>query len=561
MTTVQTIGGEVAGKLEQNRSLLESAVQQGQGFSLEQWLHYLEQINPNHMALGLERVTEVAQRLHLYSDLVHLNPFIVTVAGTNGKGSTCALIADACRRLGCKVGLFTSPHLLRFNERINIDGQDIDDALLCSCLYEVICAQKPDAQIEPVCSNDELATMAMVADSDDDVADIEAEAEASESDSSADAQEAMFMAMQAASEVGEEIERQPRPLQNEVVDLTYFEITCLAAVRAMARMRCNLWVLEVGLGGRLDAVNAFPNDLAIITSIGMDHMKILGNTTAQIAAEKAGIIQAQGNVILGANIDASAMREILQQVKRNGASVSIEGQNFSTQLLPVSEVSPSENEEVFGIGEIAGESQELRYQDQDLRYNLYLPYPKVPVSCAGIALHAIFFILHYYLNHERGRYEDLTHIAEALKEAGLPGRMQRVADKPLIYLDVAHNVPAAKHLRGLVLRASRCSQTQGKRRAVVGMLKDKDVEGVLQVLKDTFNVFYVATLHCERGAEAERLKQALEQLPGAVEVFAFDSVTQALEQARADASDKDEITVLGSFVTVAEALKALEPQA
>ena len=163
MTTVQTIGGEVAGKLEQDRSLLESAVQQGQGFSLEQWLHYLEQINPNHMALGLERVTEVAQRLHIYSDLVHLNPFIVTVAGTNGKGSTCALIADACRRLGCKVGLFTSPHLLRFNERINIDGQDIDDALLCSCLYEVICAQQPDAQIEPVCSNDELATMAMVA--------------------------------------------------------------------------------------------------------------------------------------------------------------------------------------------------------------------------------------------------------------------------------------------------------------------------------------------------------------------------------------------------------------
>ena len=210
MTTVQTIGGEVAGKLEQDRSLLESAVQQGQGFSLEQWLHYLEQINPNHMALGLERVTEVAQRLHIYSDLVHLNPFIVTVAGTNGKGSTCALIADACRRLGCKVGLFTSPHLLRFNERINIDGQDIDDALLCSCLYEVICAQQPDAQIEPVCSNDELATMAMVADSDDDVADIEAEAEASESDSSADAQEAMYMAMQAASEVGEEIERQPR---------------------------------------------------------------------------------------------------------------------------------------------------------------------------------------------------------------------------------------------------------------------------------------------------------------------------------------------------------------
>ena len=122
-------------------------------------------------------------------------------------------------------------------------------------------------------------------------------------------------------------------------------------------------------------------------------------------------------------------------------------------------------------------------------------------------------------------------------------------------------VPAAKHLRGLVLRASRCSQAEGKRRAVVGMLKDKDVEGVLQVLKDTFNVFYVATLHCERGAEAERLKQALEQLPSAVEVFAFDTVTQALEQARADASDKDEITVLGSFVTVAEALKALEPQA
>ena len=595
MTTVQTIGGEqVATSLEQHRAALEEARTHGKSYSLEKWLSYLEAINPQHMALGLDRVREVAQRLHLYSDLLYLNPFVVTIAGTNGKGSTAALIADACQRCGCKVGLFTSPHLLHFNERIQLSGKEISDELLQICLYEVIAAQFPDAELEPVCrdcataeelaaehdaatlsaqhsadaagtgataaaTNSSEAAAAVAADADDDLLaeDDDDELFADDELMAADERLAATVKRNMASglEITDEspvqelalaVEQQARPLRDDIIDLTYFEIATLAALRAMAREHCNLWVLEVGLGGRLDAVNAFPNDLAIITSIGFDHMKILGNTTTQIAHEKAGIIKSLSEVILGANIDPAAMKEIMQTVKRLGAHAEIENQHFKVRVVPSAD----------GKG-----PDEIQFRDSEMRYDLFLPYPKVPVSCAGIALHAILHILRYFLERDLGRFEDLHHIAAALQEAALPGRMQLMARDPVIYLDVAHNVPAAIHLREAIMRLSRCSQNAGTRRAVIGMLKDKDVEGVLQVLKDAFGAFYLADLSGERGEQAARLAAALQgKVPSSVQVKCFASVAEALAAARAEAKSVDEIIVCGSFVTVAEATQALQAQ-
>lgn len=575
MDRVQTIGGEaVQADIEHNRALLQSALESGKSYSLEKWLHYLEELNPNHMALGLERVTEVARRLHIYSDLEDFSPFVVTVAGTNGKGSTCALIADAARRLGRSVGLFTSPHLLRFNERININGKDISDELLSSCLYEVCQAQYPDCAIESVAESCIKRGEACFAPEMDD----SLFGEGYGDDGEAAAPEGDAAALDDASEVSiaerleayradlseREEEGAERPLRHEVIDLTYFEITTLAAMRAMLRSQCDLLVLEVGLGGRLDAVNAFPNDLAIITSIGLDHMKILGDTTAKIASEKAGIIHENSRVIVGAGVDPSAMREIMQKVKRKGAVVTVEGQDFSVRQGSVRadelylEDAPESTSASAAGAAGSGERPVIFYQGNEIPYELCLHYPKVPLSCAGIALHALFYFLYDYLERSCCQHSDLKCINEALAHAALPGRMQEVASSPRICLDVAHNLPAAKHLRSLIMSTSQCSHTQGKRRAVVGMLKDKDIEGVLQVLKDTFDVFYVASLHCARGAEAERLDKALKALPRGAQVQSFETVAAALAAARAEAAPQDEITVFGSFVTVAEALTALD---
>lgn len=589
---VETIGGDkVEGALSDHRNALATALRDGSAWDVQAWMRYLEEINPNHMALGLERVFEVAQRLHLYSDLERNDPVVVTVAGTNGKGSTSALIASAMHKCGLSVGLFTSPHLLRFNERININGSDIDDALLCSCLYEVIRAQYPDADIAhaPVPSSSpwpEVVDVRGYAD-DGESADA-ADAADAESDLDADVDAA------AEAEADIDVEEMDRPLRQEVVDLTYFEITCLAAMRAMLLKQCQLIVLEVGLGGRLDAVNAFPNDLSIITSIGLDHMKILGDNTAAIAREKAGIIKPQGEVILGKNIDDAARREIMQVVKRVGAHAVIEGIDFGVEVVPKlsddleagakADAESGAQAAAFGLNHLQ-QAYELRYFDNAMRYDFFLPYPRVPVSCAGIALHAIFGLLNFCRNGKNGLFDDLEQVAAALREVALPGRMQLVSTAPNIYLDVAHNVPAALHLRDSLLKAykkapaaaSTAASTAaldavtaangnggagavngGKRRAVIGMLKDKDVAGVFEVLKESFESYYVATLHTPRGDSAEHLAEILAtKTYGLVPVKSFATVREALAAARDEASEADEIIVLGSFVTVAEAQEAL----
>lgn len=660
MTKFETMGGEPAERDTQALiNALNDARKSGGEWTMSRWVDYLNAIDPNCINYGLDRIREVAMRMHLFDDLINSGTFIVSVAGTNGKGSTSALIANAMQNLDFKVGLFTSPHLINFNERIQIAGKDISDELLTQCLNEVIAAQFPGDNVEPVVSEvdddnldpiyrlnaEALADKSDVADkdavaavdtdgdcckskcscsdkNDDKYSDSfnrddqkydylgsdgcgfgcsisskhEAEKSSSCDDESSCSDKACgssddcmncecdgscYTEAQVADETRaalDALKKRPRPLKDQTVELSYFEITTLAAMRAFMRAGCEILVLEVGLGGRLDCVNIFYNDVSVITSIGMDHMKILGDTTAKIAYEKAGIINPYGTVVVGGNMDDDARHEIMRTVKINDATAFFENDAFTLKVVP--KASAAESMSCCGNDECGCEcddpsappmrrTHEICYEDKALNFALYFPYPKVPVACAGIALSAIFKINQAL--EIKNDFATLKAIEKAIRNTVLPGRMQHVASNPDIYLDVAHNVPAATHLRDQLLNttAAACStaaqsstdcncKSNAKRRAVIGMLKDKDVEGVLEVISKSFDAFYVATLTGNRGESKERLAASLHShTNGSAVVESFDTVEQALAKAKADSDKSDTIIVMGSFVTVAEACKAL----
>lgn len=614
MIQYETIGGEVA---QRDAKALLDALKQAHStcsnWDINAWEDYLNAINPNCMSLGHDRIREVAMRMHLFEDLIVSETSIVTVGGTNGKGSTSALIAAAMNNLNVKTGLFTSPHLFKFNERIQIAGVDISDELLSQCLSEVIQAQFSDNSVKALYdeayidareeaeaqeesesdkysdsfNSEDRKREYLGADScgfgtcdsqcnDNQETDDHSSTSSAHKSCSCCSSETSFA--DETKEALKAIQSMPRPLENDIVELSYFEITTLAAMRAFLRAGCELLVLEVGLGGRLDCVNIFYNDIAIITSIGLDHMKVLGDTTQKIAHEKAGIINIYGSVIVGSGMDDDARREIMINVKKQDATAFYENDSFYVKV--VEKQDGGEQSEDYDISAPPmRRTHEICYRDKSMSFKLFFPYPKVPVACAGLALKAIF-MLNAMFGIEND-YRTLKAIEEAVKDTVLPGRMQHVGSEPDIYLDVAHNVPAAVHLRDRLLatisnndnakqanpaeqdkQAWQSNQSQlsssHKRIAVIGMLKDKDIEGVLEVISSSFDAFYVASLPGLRGESKERLAASLTKLTnGAAKVQSFDSVADALKQAKSDATKDDTIIVMGSFVTVAEASRAL----
>ena len=418
--------------------------------SLQEWLGYLEGIDPNRIELGLNRVKVVAAKLNL----LKIAAYTIEVAGTNGKGSTAALIAGALNKSGIKTGLYTSPHLHVFTERVNIGGKNVDEALLCKAFYAVY---------------------------------------------------------EAAEQCG--------------VSLTYFEYTTLAAFYCFKAENVQAVVLEIGLGGRLDAVNVVDADIAVITSIGFDHTALLGNTLAKIAYEKAGIIKKGAAACVVGKVDFEALNVIEAKAKAENVPLFCEDRDFNADFSD------------YGF-----------WYKQGNRSDFY-PLPKIPYICAASSITV--------LNLLKNLGADITVSAvnSALKTVSLPGRMQKICSFPTIYFDVAHNPPAALHLKQSL---SNLPQTKGIKRAVVGMLKDKDIESVLHILKDSFDMWYVASLPGARGQSKERLKDALEQELGKNAVFCnkikdYSCVKDALHAAVDEAHAEDTIIVFGSFVTVGEA--------
>lgn len=436
--------------------------------TLAEWLAFIETLHPKAIAMGLDRVCAVASRMAIRIDCP-----VITVAGTNGKGSTCAIVEAVYRHAGYRTGLYTSPHLLRFNERVRVAGDEAKDAALAGAFAAVEAART--AHHGPVAVREARGPGAREADAGG-------------------------------------------------TPLTYFEFTTLAALYLFAKARLDVLILEVGLGGRLDAVNLVDADVAIVTTVDIDHVDWLGTTREAIGREKAGIFRAGRPALCG---DADPPRSLVDHAAQIGAPLWRIGIDYR----------------------YVTEAAQWRYEGPaGARYGLPFPALRGPYQLrnAATAL-AATDALRERLPIPAGA------VREGLVRVELPGRLQVLPGRPTIVLDVAHNVQAATMLAGALSTMGFFAHTF----AVFGMLADKDIDAFVRALAPRIDRWYVAPLPGPRGASAARLATALAGAGvQASAIRSFDDIAHAFDAARNDASDTDRIAAFGSFLTVAAALVA-----
>lgn len=408
---------------------------------LSAWLAALEARHPKAIELGLDRVGEVWRRLGAPPAFP-----VLTVGGTNGKGSVCAYLEAMLIEAGYRVGRYTSPHLLRFNERIRIDGRDADDAMIVEALDAVEAARA-------------------------------------------------------------------------TTPLTYFEHTTLAAMWLFQRHAVDVAVLEVGLGGRLDAVNLFDADCAVVTPIDLDHMDYLGPDRESIGFEKAGIFRTGRPAIC---VDPTPPASLIRHAEAVGA-----------RLLRLGHEVRIERRAGDWLCRIEG------------RVYPALPRPAMAgehqFDNAAAAIAALDSL----------RTElpvPMAAIRAGLARAGMPGRFQVVGQAPMRILDVAHNPHAARALAASLAALPRT----GRRLAVFAMLSDKDAAGVIDITADCFDRWHLAGLDGPRGRSAAALAELL--AARGMDHAIHPDVGSAWLAACQEAGPADTITVFGSFHTVAEVL-------
>ena len=414
---------------------------------LAEWLAWLEAGRGEHIDLGLERCAEVAARL----GLTRPAPVVITVAGTNGKGSSVALLVAIYRAAGQRVGAYTSPHLLRYNERIRIDGEEVDDARICAAFARVEAARQHTA-------------------------------------------------------------------------LTYFEFGTLAALSIFADARLDVVVLEVGLGGRLDAVNIVDPDVALIAAIGLDHEDWLGTTREQIGFEKAGIMRG-GRVAVCS--DAELPHTMLEHARAIGALPAVLGVDFAFE----------------------DEGRDWTWWS-GARVLEHLPYPAL--SGAHQLRNAAGVLKVVDSLQARVPVSD-AHIAAGLENIVLPGRFQRVSARLEYVMDVAHNPQAAE-----IFCATLAAQPAVPRTfALVGMLRTKKHAGFLAPLLPHVQHWHFATLGGVNGAASSDLAACLDELAPRTPCACHASVAEAHAAILAVAAPGDRVLVLGSFLTVGAMLALL----
>ena len=413
--------------------------------TLDQWLAWQEGLHPSEIDLGLERVAKVLDAMGR-SDPGFT---VITVGGTNGKGSVCAFLDAMLRADGRRVGLYRSPHLIRYNERILIDGEEVSDEALCAAFDKV---------------------------------------DSSRGDTS----------------------------------ITYFEFGTLAAIELFAQRSVEVALLEVGLGGRLDAVNVLDADVAVVTSVGIDHQAWLGDDREAIGREKAGILRAGRPAVCG---DRQPPLSLLEQAETVGAELQLIGRQFQPEA--------GEGDDRWSWSGPAGRLE-----------NLPLPALHGPFQL-GNAATAIAAAL------ALPRPPAAEAIAQGLREAHLPGRFQRLAPPgegtPECIVDVGHNPHAARALA----EALAAEPAEGRTLAVIAMLDDKDVAGVVGELRPEVDRWFPAGLDVPRGLDAETLTARM----GVATEPPSPDVAAAIAAARAAAGPDDRLVLLGSFYTVAEALR------
>ena len=408
--------------------------------TLEAWLAWQESLNPRGIELGLDRVRRVLQRLQLA-----VPPFrVITVGGTNGKGSVTSYAAAVLHAAGIRTGRYLSPHLLRYNERIAVDGRDAADDELCAAFDAVDRARGDEA-------------------------------------------------------------------------LTYFEFGTLAALEVFRRRDVEVAVLEVGLGGRLDAVNAVDSDVSVVVSIGIDHVDWLGGDINGIAREKAGIFRAGRPAIFGSR---SVPDGLVDEAARIGADLRVIGTDFDARV----------------------EGGRWRWWRGDAVMD-DLPLPPLAgahqLANAATAIAAV---------HALQPGIPVAAVRDGLVATQLAGRLQTLADNPQVLLDVGHNPDAAARIAEFL-------RSHPKRtHAVLGMLADKDVSGFLRALAPLVEHWHFASLPGERGQSASQLAERLAQDDLSLAHDVHDSVAAAAQCAMSRARPQDRVLVLGSFHTVGEFL-------
>ena len=406
--------------------------------SLMTWLNYWGHVHVTGIDLGLERVLPVAQKLNIMQP----NAKVITVAGTNGKGSTTTTIASILKEAGYQVGLYQSPHIYRFNERVKISGTEATDQKLINAFVQVD---------------------------------------------------------QARRDCG--------------LTLSFFEATTLAAFLIFKQQQCDVWVLEVGLGGRLDVVNIIDPDLAVITNIGLDHVDWLGDTIEKIAFEKAGIIRPHIPVIFAGQ--QTLPQAIEKKAQECQAPLTVAGHDYV-------------------------------YENLDTEYWAFasggttLRLPRGHLAMENLST-AVASVLKSGLNVS----DDA--IIQGVQNAAIAGRFEiRIIQNKTVIFDAGHNAHGVEFLLRELKNFLQCNAQYTQIKAVFSMLVDKDIQSVVQQLKPAIASWNIAALSVPRAAPLDAIVNALDNEP--VEVF--ETISQAFENALQQATEEHIILVCGSFHTL-----------
>ena len=413
--------------------------------TVNEWLDWQQTVHPLNIDFKLERILSVYKKLNI-SKIANK---IITVAGTNGKGSTVSFLESVLNKKKYRVGTFTSPHILRYNERIKINGVEIDDESLLET-FEMIDEKRGDTT------------------------------------------------------------------------LTYFEFATLSAFYLFSKSNLDVAVLEVGLGGRLDATNIVDSDISIITSIGIDHTEFLGNTIDSIALEKAGVMRPFKTCIYAQEKPPSAL---LKYAKNKSVNLLIHNNDYQVNLGISNWTLKSKHKFINEIPNLK--------MVGDYQYNY-----------AAASLLALDVILPECL-------KDYDVIKKALSETEISGRFQYLSKSPDIILDVAHNEDAARSLSDNIKKIG-----YDKIIVVLGVLADKDVYSIVEPFSSLVDHWYIGTINSERGMNSDEIKFRINSIyKNKLSIGTYASVTSAFNAAKYDQMRGSLLLVYGSFYTVSEALK------
>lgn len=426
-----------------------------QSSPLSDWIYYMQQIHVSAIDMGLSRVLPVANHLGLIQSAKD-DAYVFTVAGTNGKGSTTAVISEICQHAGYKTALYQSPHLIDFNERVRINGEPVGDQVLIDAFYQV-------EQARLACD----------------------------------------------------------------LTLSFFEMTTLAAMLIFAQADCDVWVLEVGLGGRLDVVNIINPDLAVITNIGIDHVDWLGDTREKIGYEKAGILREGIPLVYG---ETDMPQSVLDKIQQLDCPYYQVGKDYDFT------------------------EQAETWQFSSASISLQLPKPKLSLINSNNAVAAVLA-------------SKLTitpeHIKSGLTAVKLAGRFdaREIAQRHWLF-DVAHNERGMTFLLSQfqpMWQQHKANHPAAELHIVFSMLADKDINHVVELLvssKLPIKTWHVATIDHPRAAEAEQLIEIL-QKNNQQDIVSYENLANVGESVIAATGPEDLILVCGSFHTIGEVLEPL----